>query len=151
MARSLRTYFSYFSLLTSCREVVKPNSELNVLNWAMPLAGHKLDIIPLATETAKNYVHCVLKCTNKKSCISINLGRKNGEHVCEMLGYDRYVLADNLTKSVEWTFGGVKVKMTLCYIVLYQRLRGNGLLSPHAMFPSCVCLLTKPKKGRFSF
>jgi hypothetical protein len=61
-------------------------SKLKAINWVLPLAGHKLNVTPIATSRVTNYIKCMTHCAKTKGCVAINLGpAQAGEHECEML------------------------------------------------------------------
>ena len=102
-----------FSLSSGAISYVN-HSKLKAINWGLPLAGHKLNVTPIATARKTNHVKCMAECGKTKGCVAINLGpSQNGEGECELLDVVRYSFSANLNAnfvvSVGWTYVGPKV------------------------------------------
>jgi hypothetical protein len=83
-------------------------SKLKAINWGLPLAGHKLNVTPIATSRVTNHIKCTAHCAKTKECVAINLSP--GEHECEMLETTQYsLLFAKFTAKAGWTYVGPKV------------------------------------------
>ena len=96
-------------------------SKLAAINWGQPLAGHKLNVTPIAMSRVTNHIKCITECAKSEGCVAINLGPSQaGEHDCEMLKTTRHSLfnANVMLNSISnaifiakpgWTYVGPKV------------------------------------------
>ena len=64
--------------LSSCSIAHMKYSNLKAINWGLPLAGHKLNVTPIATSKVTNHIKCMAECGKNKQCVSINLGPSQG-------------------------------------------------------------------------
>ena len=87
-------------------------SNLKAINWGLPLAGHKLNVTPIATTRKTNHIKCMAECGKTKECVAINLGpSQDGEKECELLDVVRHSLSNaNFVVSTGWTYVGPKSK-----------------------------------------
>ncbi|CAB4038036.1 Hypothetical predicted protein, partial [Paramuricea clavata] len=89
-------------------------SKLKAINWGLPLAGHKLNVTPIATSRVTNHIKCMVHCAKTEGCVAINLGpAQAGQHECEMLETTRYSIlnilsAKTFTAKAGWTYIGPK-------------------------------------------
>ncbi len=100
-----------FFQLSSCSIAHMKYSNLKAINWGLPLAGHKLNVTPIATSKVTNHITCMAECGKTKGCISINLGpSQSGEQKCELLETTRYSKSNSkFTVQAGWTYVGPKV------------------------------------------
>lgn len=120
--------FLYAIVISSSSATYREMSDFRVINWGLPLAGHKLKVRPLNMGTARNLFDCMSQCTKTEECISINLGPRVGEeHVCEELKQDRHRLFKNMTIQPGWTYVGLKVKYLIAEM-LYEITKSQHLL-----------------------
>ena len=96
--------------LSSCIIAFMKHSKIKAMNWGLPLAGHKLNMTPMATK-ATNHMKCMAQCTKIDGCVAINLGPpQNGEQQCEIFNVTRYSKPPaNFTAKSGWTYVGPKV------------------------------------------
>ena len=94
-------------------------SNLKAINWGLPLAGHKLNVTPIATTRKTNHFQCMAECGKTKGCVAINLGpSQDGEKKCELLNSVRHSLSNaNFVVNAGWTYVGPKVLVgfTRCF------------------------------------
>ena len=111
-ASSLYMLWHCFHL--SCSSVTvahMEHSHLKAINWGFPLAGHKLNVTPIATSIEKNHFKCMVQCGKTDDCVAINLGPlQDGEHKCELLETTRYSKSNSkFIANAGWTYSGPKV------------------------------------------
>ena len=100
-----------FSLSTADISYVK-YSKLKAINWGLPLAGHKLNVTPIATARKTNHIQCMAECGKTKDCVAINLGpSQDGKKECELLDVLRHSLPNTkyFVVSPGWAYVGPKV------------------------------------------
>jgi hypothetical protein len=118
--------WQYFHL-SSCSIAYMKYSKLKAINWGLPLAGHKLNVTPIATSRVTNHIKCMAHCAKTMGCVATNLGpAQAGQHECEMLKTTRYSIlnvfsAKIFTAKAGWTYIGPKV---------YYSVRYSAVLSP---------------------
>ena len=99
--------------LSSCSITLMKHKKFRAVNWGLALAGHKLNMTPIATTKATNHIKCMTQCTKIDGCLAINLGPPhNGERECEMFNITRYSMVWPLVKFTAkpgWTYVGPKV------------------------------------------
>ena len=100
-----------FFNLSSCSIGHMKYRKLKVMNWGLPLAGHKFNVTPIATSKATNHMKCMTQCTKTDGCAAINLGPlEEGKQECEMLNITRHLkLHKKFTPKPGWTYIGPKV------------------------------------------
>ena len=96
---------------SSCSIALMKHRKLKAVNWGLPLAGHKLNMTPLASAKATNHMKCMAQCTKIEGCIAINLGPlQSEERECEMLDNTRYSKPPvKLIAKPGWIYVGPKV------------------------------------------
>ena len=106
--------------LSSCSIAHMKHKNMKALNWGLPLAGHKLNMTPIATTKATKHMKCMAQCTKVEGCVAINLGpSQNGEGECEMLNLTRYSKPPaGFTAKPGWTYVGPKVYIILLRLLL---------------------------------
>ena len=115
--------------LSSCSIAYMKYSKLKAINWGLPLAGHKLNVTPIATSRVTNHIKCMVHCAKTEGCVATNLGpAQAGQHECEMLETTRYsILNSKFTAKAGWTYVGPKVMVislltdrTICSICFIE-------------------------------
>ena len=88
------------------------HSKFAVVNWGLPLAGHKLNTTPIAISAVTNHIQCMTQCVKTNGCFAVNIGSlSEGLHNCEMLKTGRYYFISNVPFVLQagWTYIGPKV------------------------------------------
>ena len=98
-------------------------SNIKAINWGLPLAGHKLNVTPIATARKMNHIKCMAECVKTKGCVAINLGpSKNGEKECELLDVMRYSSSNaKFIVNAGWTYVGPKVYSRKLIDLLFEQ------------------------------
>lgn len=96
------------------------HKKLEVVNWGLPLAGHKLNMTPIARAKATNHMKCMAQCTKIEECVAINLGPlQSEERECEMLDNTRYSRPPvNFIAKPGWIYVGPKA----CILIMTAKI-----------------------------